>query len=138
MSTYYDGEKINTFFDGEDFKFVRLNSKDAISNFAEIQNGFEKESIWKTLKLSFELNIEKAEYNGKECYKITFDEIENNEFYIEKETGLRVREIVSDIVDNNYMTKNDISVEYQFDNVSDNIFMEPDINEYPLEEDMIN
>lgn len=129
MSTYYDGEKTNTFFDGEDYKFVRLNPEDAISNFEEIQNYFETDNIFQTLQLSFMLKIKNVEYNGTKCYRVTYREVDTVEDYIEKNTGLRLKEIMDNQI---------IEIEYKFDQVDDAVFVEPDISQYTLEEDIMN
>ena len=50
----------------------------------------------------------------------------NTEYYIEKETGL----VIKTIIDDTTATR-----EYEFDNVDDQIFVEPDVSQYTLRED---
>ena len=72
-----------------------------------------------------------VEYNGKDCYLIEKSNLpifkdyeigtDKNEIYVDKESGLIVK-IVNDDLTTEY--------EYEFDNVNDDIFVEPDINQY--------
>ena len=73
-----------------------------------------------------------VEIEGKKCYKIVDFEsptamfgIETNEFYIEKDTGLLIRQVIDNTI---------INKEYEFDTVDDSIFIEPDISEYTVQE----
>ena len=76
--------------------------------------------------------VKKVDYNGKECYSINnflspyyMYGTENNEVYIEKETGLLLKQTTDDIT---------TEKEYEFNNVEDSIFIEPDISQYTLQE----
>ena len=46
-----------------------------------------------------------------------------NEYYINKQTGLLVKSVINDII---------AQREYEFDNIDDSIFIEPDINQYTI------
>lgn len=69
-------------------------------------------------------NIKSTQINGKDCYLIkNYADLENVEIYIEKETGLCIQYIE---------TNTDIKVNYsyEFNNVTDNTFIEPDASQY--------
>ena len=71
--------------------------------------------------------IRKENYNGKTCYIIenfSPDGVEyNNIRYYEKETGLPIRNIDEEGI---------IDYKYEFNNVTDSTFEEPDISLYEI------
>lgn len=76
----------------------------------------------------FFTRISNGKLNQKECYIINdfvnpffMNDNNKNEVYIEKDTGLYIKSI---------MGSNVTDREYEFDNVEDSIFIEPDISEY--------
>ena len=83
-----------------------------------------KSKLW----VSVRAKIEKTVYNGKECYVIDSDRFakdpnEHTIYYIEKDTGLIVRQVDG--------TRN-TDYEYEFGNVEDKVFEEPNIAEYEI------
>lgn len=128
ISMYDNGSRIDVFYDNPEGKKVQLNA-DSIINI-NIYNYLETNSNWKTLILSALNSIRNVEYNGKNCYVFkdimsfsTVNSSINNEIYIEKDTGLFVK-----AVSNNSITEK----QYEFNNVSDSIFEEPDIGQYEI------
>ena len=86
---------------------------------------------WQSFIYSIPTMITNVEYNGKKCYKITnflspyyLYDSKHNELYIDKETGLCLLNYTS--TENKY--------NYEFNNVDDSIFIEPDIGQYTLVE----
>lgn len=80
------------------------------------------------LWLSTRVKIGKTTYQGKECYVIENDRFSKdpNEhiiYYIEKDTGLIVRQIQNDI---------NTDYSYEFGNIDDEIFKEPNREEYEM------
>lgn len=80
------------------------------------------------LWLSTRVKIAKTTYQGKECYVIENDRFSKDPnkhiiYYIEKDTGLIVRQIQND---------ENCDYEYEFGNVDDEIFKEPNREEYEL------
>lgn len=72
-------------------------------------------------------NIKSTQINGKDCYLIkNYADLENVEIYIEKETGLCIQYIETN-------TKTTVNYSYEFNNVKDEIFIEPDANQYKEE-----
>lgn len=131
LMNYYKGEKVNTFIESGENKIVLLDS-----------NGLPKVSIvdiycgnnlWDLVKVAISTSIKNAEYNGKECYVLSLGD--TDESYIEKETGLRMKANEGSIIDEN---GNNIPIvveyHYEFGNVNDDIFIEPDINQYKIQE----
>ena len=133
ISTYGQNDKkgFNTYIENIDSK-VAMIEHEGVSMRVEIFNGVESDSIWHTFISSFFANIGSKEVNGKDCYVvnnfpsyINLAAVGKNEYYIDKDTGLMIENITND----------QISVrEYEFNNVDDNIFIEPDINEYTIQE----
>ena len=74
------------------------------------------------LALNFNCKITSKKYDNTMCWYI---ELNNSEAYIDKETGLFVK-----------TTQNGTTTEreYEFNNVQDSIFIEPDIGQYKLKE----
>ena len=80
------------------------------------------------LWLSTRVKIGKTTYQGKECYVIEDDRFSKDPnrhiiYYIEKDTGLVVRQIQND---------ENWDYSYEFGNVDDEIFKEPNIEEYEM------
>lgn len=80
------------------------------------------------LWLSTRVKIAKTTYQGKECYVIEDDRFSKDPnrhiiYYIEKDTGLVVRQIQND---------ENWDYSYEFGNVDDEIFKEPNREEYEL------
>ena len=76
--------------------------------------------------------VENIEYKGKKCYRVgdfvssdTLVDINSNnsEIYIEKDTGLVIRTHFGSSISER---------EYEFNNVQDEVFIEPDLKEYKV------
>lgn len=127
ISMYNNGEKIVSYYDTPTDKIVKLNTPSTISvNITSYFEDFTDNTISK-IWMSMLLKITKTEYNNKTCYIVSplFDRVTNIE-YIEKDTGLCVKSI---------MFNETVEKEYEFNNVTDEIFIEPDISQYRIEED---
>ncbi|MBR1540516.1 MAG: hypothetical protein IJ629_05065 [Clostridia bacterium] len=136
-----ENQTVNMYFINEDSKVAILRQKDE-SSFGEslFEDYFDIENQVDYLKFLAKVKISSKEYNGKSCYCINVDkcfeitdfgfivldinEIRNNEpyeLYIEKETGL---ELYSSLLLREY--------EYQFDVVTDEDFIEPNISDFKV------
>lgn len=122
ISIYNNGKRIDTFYDADDSKIAKLNSSDEID--LPMSNGLEYESNFQTFMVSMFTLIKKEEVNQKECYLITAL-LSHEKTYYEKDTGL----IIKGILNGQIVEKN-----YEFDNVEDSSFLEPNISEYTLKE----
>lgn len=141
-STYNNGERVDVFYDSlEEGKTVEINSEEYYG-VTMIYNGLETDSKFETFLACFSVNISETEYNGKECYVIknfignTFTSGET--IYIEKDTGLLVA-VISSYTVSDETTEQEVlqtnEYEYEFDNVDDSVFVEPDIGEYTIMEE---
>ncbi len=129
---YDSGTRIDTFTETKDSKTVKLNSASSMVG-AQIIDVFQTDSLWQTFLYSIPARIKTAKIEGKNCYVIKnylspylLYGTNNTEYYIEKETGL----VIKTIIDDTTATR-----EYEFDNVDDQIFVEPDVSQYTLRED---
>ena len=129
ISMYNNGERTDIFWENEENKTAQLDSGTTIS--MDIYNYLETDNNWQTFLGCFTSRIKSTNYNGKDCYLIkgfmssTSLTSEDAEIYIDKETGLFVKTNSSGIVNER---------EYEFDNVDDSIFEEPDISQYTIKE----
>lgn len=129
ISMYDNGERTDTFAETKDAKVAQLNSGTIMN--INIYNYLETENKWQTLLGCVASKIKKVNYNDKQCYNIkgfmssTSLTSEDAETYIDKETVLFVK-----------TTQNGTTTEreYEFNNVQDSIFIEPDIGQYKLKE----
>lgn len=128
LTQYFKGETSNSYFDVGTTKLAVLNSNGVPSKI-EIWGIDYNNSLWNLFYLALITPINTIEYNGKECYFLDSAELRHS--YIEKETGLVLKAIDG-------KSKNEPSsiseYEYNFDNVDDSIFVEPDISEYTIQE----
>jgi len=129
---YDSGTRIDTFTETKDFKTVKLNSASSMVG-AQIIDVFQTDNLWQTFLYSIPARIKTAKIEEKNCYVIKnylspylLYGTNNTEYYIEKETGL----VIKTIIDDTTATR-----EYEFDNVEDQIFVEPDVSQYTLRED---
>lgn len=129
VSMYNNGERTDTFTESANSKIAHLNSGTIIA--IDIYNHLQTDNNWQTFLESMHITIKSTNYNGKECYIIkgfvspTYLTFEKAETYIDKETGLSVKTI-----EEGFITEK----EYEFNNVDDSIFIEPDISQYTLKE----
>ena len=127
ISMYDDGEKTDTFWDNKENKMVQLDSETMIE--INIYNRLETDNNWQTFLGSIFASVKSTNYNGKECYIIkgflssNLLNFESAEIYVEKDTGLFVKAIEGSTTTER---------EYEFDNVEDTVFSEPDISQYTV------
>ncbi len=127
ITNYSNGEKANTYIIQSNGKKVAILD----TNKLEKPNilGFQFEgNFWYWLKMAIMSNIKKNELNGKECYYINGSYLK--ETYVEKETGL-ILKMQDGVIDNEPVI---YEYYYEFGNVVDNDFIEPDISEYEIQE----
>ncbi len=128
---YNNGERTDIFYDTPQEKTVQLDSGVALW-LGEISNYLQTDNDWQTFIASMQASIKTTEYNGKKCYIINnfptsmvMDGEEKNEYYIEKDTGLLVKSNIDSTI---------TEKEYEFDNVSDEVFTEPDVGQYKIQD----
>lgn len=131
ISCYNNGNRIDMFTETKDEKIVELGKINEIIGMSSVQF-LQTDNLWQTIIYSLPTMIKTVNINGYECYSINnflssnYLSGENKtEYDIDKETGL-VRKL---IMDEQIVTR-----EYEFDNVDDSIFVEPDISQYTLKE----
>lgn len=128
ISMYDNGERIDAFWDNKENKTVQLDNKNIIT--VNIYNCLETENNWQTFLGSIVARVKSSNVNGKECYSIknflsSTSLTEDSEIYVEKDTGLLVK-----TVEGNRNSER----EYEFDNVDNAIFEEPDISQYTIKD----
>ncbi len=130
MSMYKNGDTVNTYWVTPTENKAKLNGQTDI--FVEIYNVLSVDSEWQKIVASFTSFIGSTKYDGKDCYVTNnfltpsiLNNDEKNEYYIEKDTGLFIFSNIGDVVSKKI---------YEFDNVSDDIFVEPDISSFTVSE----
>lgn len=130
ISMYNNGERIDTFIETAEDKIVQLDTPSIME--VNLYNYLETENDWQTFLASMFVKVKKTEYKEKECYLITnfistmyMHSYEYGEVYIEKDTGLFLKSVMDGIVTER---------KYEFDNVDDSVFIEPDISQYTIRE----
>ena len=130
MSMYDNGDRIDIFYENSDGKSCDINSETSLMQI-NLYNFLENDSKWQTFISSAIASVKPIKYNDKECYKIkrflssTSLTGKDSEVVIDKETGLFLKSTATDDV---------VEREYEFDNVDDSIFVEPDISQYKIKE----
>ena len=132
IKEYKKGNSKNVYAENEYSKNVYLNSNSTfLEDFGTI-NYLNKMSTLEFLQIVLTSNIKSKICNGKECYYIA----EYYSSYIDKETGLLVRNTTAATISpNGDTTDNIIDYRYSFDDFNDKIFEEPDISEYKIIEE---
>ena len=130
ISEYYNGKTTTVYVESQGDKVVRTEENIMEPN---ITSSLDMRSTLQTLLLSFVSKIRSAEYNGKDCYvfsnaipNMLLSGLGDDVIYYEKDTGLFVNSIYGDMLNEQ---------EYEFNNVDDSVFIEPDASEYLTEEE---
>ena len=146
MTRYDDGNIVNTYLETQTEsgteKIAMLNSN-SLPSFQGITNWLYVDDTKHLILMALLANIRSVEQNGKECYKvdllyasnILMQSEEKFALYIEKDTGLTIRNQNGAIVEENGKKIPIImDYEYKFDIVTDDDLKEPDISEYTIQE----
>ena len=137
VTIYKNGEKANMYFETNNEKKTAQLDQENYSLTINIVNYLDtNHNLLATLLGSITSNIKTVNCNGKDCYLITnllssnLLISKNDGTYIDKETGLMVRTTMS----GSSTDETDTVVDYihEFNTVSDDIFIEPDISEYEI------
>lgn len=129
MSIYTNEGKTNTYIEAGETKVAIPNSEGAL--YMGITNFFNIENDWTLFWVGVTTQISSEKLDGKDVYLVknftspdVLYEEGKNEMYIDKETGLCFK---------NYTGGTQNQRSYEFDNVDDNIFIEPSMGEYKIE-----
>lgn len=117
---YSDGKDVRTYIEAGDDKAVYINGTDVLL-YDKIYNQLETTGLFEKLLKSALSIISSDEIEGKSCYVVF---VPQNKLYVDKETGLLVKNIIQEQY---------VDYEFEFNNVDDSIFEEPDINEYTVQ-----
>ena len=145
---YYNGENLNVYneieLDKKDGEYVlrktaSLNSDKHVIYEPIIPNVIDIRHPIRFIGMPIFSTISSEKCNGKDCYRIVLYSFGDNDgtiYYIEKETGLLLRSIgVSSMYAKVDGEKYDMITDYQyeFNVVTEEDFIEPDIMEYDIE-----
>ena len=128
MSMYKVGEKVDQFVDSGDSKTAKLGFGSLTVQVANIAK-FDTE--WQRFMLGSVAFIRSENYKDKDCYVIDnllspyFLVGDKCQYTVEKDTGLLLKDNTDGVV---------YEREYEFNNVDDSVFIEPDISEYTIQE----
>lgn len=132
LTNYFKGEKTNTYIESGEEKIAMPNSNGLPSKITIIGLG-DTNNLWQLFTVSVATSIKKGESDGKNCYILSLGK--ENEEYREIETGLRIKAKEGTRTDENgNVTDIIMEYHYEFNNVNDNIFTEPDISQYKIQE----
>lgn len=134
ISMYIDGDKETIYYENKAGKFVQQDEIQKIEKPTEeeARTLLEKESKIATFFAGAFTPFKSVNIDGKDCYLVQksslpiFEDMLNDDakdrrIYIDKETYMIVKTVADDVI---------TEYEYEFNNVDDNIFIQPDINEY--------
>lgn len=130
LSVYSDGTKTHRYIETPDNKTANFDKSQFLG--VEIVNVLQNDNTWQNILASMMAQIKSVTYNEKSCYEINNFPSQHlllglgkNIVYIEKDTGLVVKNDADDSISER---------EYEFNNVEDSIFIEPDISQYQVYE----
>lgn len=129
LANYIKGERTNTYIETEEDKIAMLNSNSFPNKIMIIGLNYGN-NIWQLFQISAVTSIKSINYRDKECYILGLGYSQTTEVFIEKETGLILKRIDKKGTSTNLF----VEYYYEFDNVEDSIFVEPDISEYTVKE----
>lgn len=135
---FFDGDKTNIYRESGNEKTVELNQKVTIAE--SIYNPLYTENWWYLLIASIRSTVNNKEFNGEQCYYITNFSTPFNDsrdgIYVDKETGLILRGITTTetMTDGDKFVLPTNDYVYEFNTVTEEDFIEPDISEYEIQE----
>ena len=135
---FFDGTKTNIYIEKGDKKIAQLNQELIIAE--SLYNALYTENLAYTVFASIPATVNNKEFNGEECYYITnFNSLYNESkdgIYIDKETGLVLRSVTrtETMTDGDKFILPTIDYVYEFNTVTEEDFIEPDISEYDVQE----
>ena len=134
ITTYIDGKNSTTYYENKAGKFVQQKETQELAKPTEedARASLEKESKIATFFAGAFTPFKSVNIDGKDCYLVQKsslpifdsmlrDDAKDRRIYIDKETCMIVKTVADDVI---------TEYEYEFNNVDDNIFIQPDINEY--------
>lgn len=128
---YYNGQRYDQFIETENSKIAKLNQKGSLMSI-QIYNVLQTDNAWQNFLYGIPAIIRNTNYNGNKCFIVNnfispyyMYGDKKNEIYINKDTGLYVKSKINE---------ENTEREYEFNNVDDSIFVEPDIGQYELQE----
>ena len=137
---YYNNGVINDYLDMHNYKeeshikradLNRIGEPTETFSIRKIITPIKTDNLFQFITTALFSNITTEQYNEKKCYRIV-----NSGYviYIDKETGLTIRVIGDCIINTDNQTFKIVSdYKYEFDTVTDEDFIEPDINEYEIQ-----
>lgn len=135
---FFDGTKTNIYIEKGDKKIAQLNQELIIAE--SLYNALYTENLAYTVFASIPATVNNKEFNGEECYYITnFNSLYNESkdgIYIDKETGLVLRSVTrtETMTDGDKFILPTIDYVYEFNTVTEEDFIEPDISKYDVQE----
>lgn len=135
LTCYCDEEKLHYLVEQDGRKHaVLMRGQKVLPNEYHVSNCLKTETFMQKLFGCLVANISETQLNGKDCYEISnypfFSVgivVEADTVVIEKDTGLVIR------ADSNLNLRS-TTRRYEFDNVEDSIFTEPDLSEYEIDQ----
>lgn len=126
-----DKKGVRTYIESGDKKIASIDNEAGFIVHS-VYNGVESDSPWNTFLASIFTYIRHDKIDNKECYVISNFNSPMNlvpeggvEYYIDKDTGLLIKSVTNEQI--SFRT-------YEFDNVDNSIFEEPDISEFEIKE----
>lgn len=129
LINYSNNKKINTYIDSGTSKIAVVNVENSITE-TNVENWVYTQNEKECIMAAFMSSIKREKVDGKYVYRIKnfypaqkfITDFDNFYFYIDKETGLMIKNSEND--GTNY--------EYQFNVVTDKDLIEPNIEEYTI------
>lgn len=123
--------------ENEQITIIEVDGKRYIQDSKEILGGqirpaiYVSDGLLSNMQYAFIIGIDKTYCNGKECYVIKGNSYER---YIDKETGLAVREIEKSNKEITRQTDIVVDYKYEFNTVKDSDIVKPDTTDYIINE----
>lgn len=118
----YEEYITNDYMEDKEGKIVLMNCK--LFGRPKPENKFVTKNIWELFKISLDTSIKETELDGKKCYRIENKQKQLKNLYIDMNTGL---EVYSSESENNIL-----EIQYEFNTVTDNDFVKPDLSQYQV------
>lgn len=137
---FNDGTKVNYYITASienDTEKIAILNQDVEQAFSaplvKIQNYLYTRNAWEFIWMALSSSMKTEQCNGKECYRIKGN---GQILYIDKETGLTVRATTTSVTSQGKGMTIDTIFDffYEFDCVTDSDLVEPDINEYRIQQ----
>lgn len=133
LINFFEGDKTNTYIESNGEKIAILDSNGLPSKMTIINPTAYNNNVWDLFTYCFSISVQSTKLNEKDCYLVKMGK--DSEMYLEKETGLMIKNKNGTYTDENGNQSSILTeFKYEFNNVTDADLTKPNLADYKIQE----